>query len=64
MPEENTIPDETWSVNEELVNCDSFDELLAENDDLEVGATVWKGERFPVDRPPETQKPRIRGAFV
>ncbi|AZE55865.1 hypothetical protein C4K03_3712 [Pseudomonas synxantha] len=64
MRAENRIPDETWPANEELVNCDSLGELLAENDDLEVGPTVWKGERFPVARPPETQKPRFREAFV
>lgn len=42
MPEEKRIPDETWSANEELFNCDSLGELLDENDDLEVGASVWK----------------------
>ncbi|UXV17554.1 hypothetical protein N4P55_16815 [Pseudomonas fluorescens] len=49
MPEEKRIPDETWSANEELFNCDSLGELLDENDDLEIGATVWKGEKFPVN---------------
>jgi len=48
MPEEKRIPDETWSANEELFNCDSLGELLDENDDLEVGATVWKGEKIPI----------------
>lgn len=49
MPEEKRIPDETWSANEELFNCDSLGELLDENDDLDVGATVWKGEKFPIN---------------
>ena len=49
MPEQKRIPDETWSANEELFNCDSLGELLDENDDLEVGATVWKGEKFPIN---------------
>ena len=49
MPEEKRTPDETWSADEELFNCDSLGELLDENDDLEVGASVWKGEKFPIN---------------
>lgn len=49
MPEEKRTPDETWSADEELFNCDSLGDLLDENDDLEVGATVWKGEKFPIN---------------
>ena len=49
MPEENRVPDETWSANDELFNCDSLSELLDENDELEVGATVWRGEKSPIN---------------
>ena len=49
MPEENKVHDETWSANDEMFNCDSLNELLNENDELAVGDTVWKGEKFPVN---------------
>lgn len=49
MPEELKTADEVWSANDEMFNCDSLDELLNENDELEVGATVWKGDKIPVD---------------
>ncbi|PTT89986.1 hypothetical protein DBR45_56895 [Pseudomonas sp. HMWF031] len=49
MPEENTPRDETWSADNEMFNCDSLNELLNENDELAVGYTVWKGEKFPVN---------------
>lgn len=49
MPGEKRISDETWSAIEELFNCDSLGELLDENEDFKVGATVWKGEKFPIN---------------
>lgn len=49
MPEETKSLDETWSANDEMFNCDSLGELLNENDELELGDKVWRGDKFPVD---------------
>ena len=43
MPEEKRIPDETWSANEELFNCDSLGELLDENEEIIAQAELaWE----------------------
>lgn len=41
-------PEEVWSADRETFDCDSLGELLDSNE-LEIGQTVYVGEKVPVD---------------
>jgi len=49
MSEARLLSGETWSVDDETFRCESLGELLDDHDELDVGATVYRGEAIRPD---------------